>query len=236
MSQLSAAQRFRSWFVPLGIVIIAGLLIAVVILQVKNGAGQPGAAPAAAETEQPDLTFVEARDDDDVQAMGPVDAPVGLVIYSDYQCPFCAKWSTDTLPVMQTYAEMGDLRIEWRDVNQYGADSERAALAAHAAGKQGQFWEFHEALFPDGEHLQPEQLTEAHLTTIASELGLDTEQFSSDLTSPESLAAVQQYAAEGRELGVSGTPTFVLGGKPIVGAQPESVFVDAMQQALSEAR
>lgn len=137
---------------------------------------------------------------------------------------------------MQTYAEMGDLRIEWRDVNQYGPNSERAAIAAHAAGKQGKFWEFHDALFPNGEHLQPEQLSAEGLTALAEDLGLDTEQFTADLSAPESLEIVQQYAAEGRELGVSGTPTFVLGGKPIVGAQPESVFVDALQQALAEAR
>lgn len=237
MSQ-TTAQRFRSWFIPIGIIVIAGLLITLVVLQVRGDAGFGGqsANPAAAQPEQPDLTFVEARDPDDVQSAGSVDAPVALVIYSDYQCPFCAKWTQDTLPTMMQYAEMGDLRIEWRDVNQYGADSERGALAAHAAGMQGKFWEYHDALFPDGEHLPPEQLTEEALIKLAGDFGLNTEQFAIDLTSDETLAKVQQYAAEGRELGVSGTPTFVLGGEPIVGAQPESVFVDTLTEKMTEAR
>lgn len=234
MSQ-TAAQRFRSWLVPIGIIVIAGLLITIVVLQVRGDAGAQGSA-AAQQPQQPDLTFVETRDDADVQTAGPVDAPVVLVIYSDYQCPFCAKWSNDTLPTMMEYADRGDLRIEWRDVNQYGADSERGALAAHAAGKQGKFWEFHNALFPDGEHLTPEQLAEGSLIELAGTLGLDTEQFAADLTSPEALELVQQYARGGQELGVSGTPTFVLGGEPIVGAQPESVFIETFERALAEAR
>ncbi|MBP6683855.1 MAG: thioredoxin domain-containing protein [Leucobacter sp.] len=231
----TAAQRFRSWLVPIGIIVIAGLLITIVVMQVKGGGG--GQANAAAQQpQQPDLTFVETREAGDVQTAGPVDAPVALVVYSDYQCPFCAKWSNDTLPTMMEYADAGDLRIEWRDVNQYGADSERGALAAHAAGKQGKFWEFHDALFPDGEHLPPEQLTADSLIALAGSLGLDSDEFAADLTSAETLELVQQYARSGQELGVSGTPTFVLGGEPIVGAQPESVFVETFERALAEAR
>lgn len=235
MSQ-KTAQKFRSWFVPIGIVVIAGLLITLVILQVRNGADTQNDEAAATQTEQPDLTFVEARDPDDVQVAGPVDAPVGLVVYSDYQCPFCAKWTNDTLPAMMQYAESGDLRIEWRDVNQYGEHSERGALAAHAAGIQGKFWEYHAALFPGGEHLMPEQLTEEALIELAGTLELDTVQFATDLNAEDTIAAVSRYAEEGRQLGVSGTPTFVLGGEPIVGAQPESVFTDMLTDKLAEAR
>lgn len=237
MSQ-TAAQRFRSWFIPVGIVVIAGLLIALVILQLRGnpGGGEQGASPTTAQSEQPDFKFVETRDADDIQSAGPVDAPVALVVYSDYQCLFCAKWTQDTLPTMMQYAQSGDLRIEWRDVNQYGADSERGALGAHAAGMQGKFWEYHDLLFPNGEHLAPEQLTEESLIELAGELGLNTEQFTIDMTSDETLAEIQQYAAEGQALGVSGTPTFILGGVPIVGAQPESVFVDTFTEKLTEAR
>ncbi|GAA1316274.1 DsbA family protein [Leucobacter albus] len=231
MSQ-TTAQRIRSWIVPIGIIAIAGLLITLVVLQVRGGSAPSGGAEPP---EGPDLSFVETRDPADVQAAGPVDAPVALVVYSDYQCPFCAKWSNDTLPTMLEYADRGDLRIEWRDVNQYGADSERGARAAHAAGMQGKFWEFHDALFPGGEHLSPEQLSEESLVALAGELGLDAEAFRTDLTSPATLQLVQRYAAAGQQLGVSGTPTFVLGGEPIVGAQPESVFVETFERALANA-
>lgn len=229
----TTAQRIRSWLVPVGIIVIAGLLIALVILQVREGSAPGGSA--VAQQDGPDLTFVETREVDDVQALGPVDAPVALVVYSDYQCPYCAQWSTDTLPLMREYAARGDLRIEWRDVNQYGSDSERGALAAHAAGKQGKFWEFHDALFPAGDHLGPEGLSEGALVELAGSLGLDTERFADDLASPETLRVVRDHAAAGQQLGVSGTPTFVLGGEPIVGAQPQSVFIDTFERALGEA-
>ncbi|QBE49278.1 DsbA family protein [Leucobacter triazinivorans] len=230
-------QRLRSWSVPVGIIVIAGLLIAILVTQGERGStGAAETDPATTQQAPPDLTFVETRDPDDVQSAGPADAPVALVIYSDYQCPYCAKWSNETLPAMMDYAELGDLRIEWRDVNQYGADSERGARAAHAAGIQGRFWEFHDALFPNGAHLGPDRLTEEALVSIAGDLGLDTGRFLADMNSDETLAAVQRYAAEGRRLGVSGTPTFVLGGEPIVGAQPRSVFTETLTRKLAEAR
>ena len=241
MSQ-SKAETLRAWSIPIGIILIAGLLITLIVMQVVGDSGSQSdggsqQAPTSTETTQaaPDLSFVESRDERDVQAAGPVDAPAVLVIYSDYQCPYCAAWSNDTLPAMMQYAEKGDLRIEWRDVNQFGPESERASLAAHAAGLQGKFWVFHNALFPNGEHLTPEQLTEAALTELAGELGLDTAQFASDMTSEETISTVQRYASEGRQLGVSGTPSFVLAGEPLVGAQPTEVFIATLDRKLAEA-
>lgn len=233
-----ARSSVQSWFIPIGIVVIAGLLITLIILQLSGTAGGQAASAEGASIEptETDFSFVETREEGDVQAAGPTDAPVGMVVYSDYQCPFCARWTNDTLPELMPYAERGDLRIEWRDVNQYGENSERAALAAHAAGLQGKFWEYHALLFPDGGHLQPEQLTEEALIDLAQQLGLDAEQFAQDLTSSETQELIQQYAAQGRELGVSGPPTFVLGGEPIVGAQPPDVFIDALHDALAKAR
>src|SRR5699024_2102808 len=122
----------------------------------------------------------------DVLAAGPVDAPVGLVIFSDYQCPYCAQWNHDTLPEMMAYAEAGDLRIEWRDVHFFNPSfTDRAARAAYAAGSQDQFWDYHDALFPDGELRDESELGRDGLIELAQELGLDTEQFEQDLDSEE---------------------------------------------------
>lgn len=235
------ARGIRGWLVPVGIFLIAGLLIVLVVLQLRPEPAPPDAAGESTDgitvvpSDQPDLSQFEYRDTQDVQAAGPVDAPVALVVFSDYQCPFCAKWTHSTLPEMMKYAEAGDLRIEWRDINMYGDPSERASLAAHAAGLQGQYWEFHDALYRDGEHLPEAELTKEALVELAAQLGLDTDRFAADMDSPAVQELIDKIAQEGRDLGVTGTPSFLLGGQPIVGAQPTPVFVEAIETALAEA-
>lgn len=236
-----AVRGIRGWLVPAGILLIAGLLIVLVILQLRPGQPTADAAGESVDgitvvpSDLPDLTQFEYRDAEDVQAAGPVDAPLALVVFSDYQCPFCAKWTHSTLPEMMKYAEAGDLRIEWRDINMYGAPSERAALAAHAAGLQGKYWEFHDALYPDGEHLPEAELSREALIALADEIGLDADRFVADMDSPVVQELIDKIAQEGRDLGVTGTPSFLLAGRPIVGAQPTDVFVEAVEAALVEA-
>lgn len=192
-----------------------------------------GPASEVIETEAPRTLEMARRDPADPLTDGPVDAPVTLVVYSDYQCPFCALWSHQTLPVMREYAAAGDLRIEWRDVNVFGVDSARAARAAYAAGLQGAFWEYHDALFAEGEKPSVDVLTDAGLAAVAAEVGLDTDRFAADVASAEVGAAVQANADEGTSIGATSTPSFLVGGVPVVGAQPTEVFVAAVEDALA---
>lgn len=187
-------------------------------------------------SDQVDLTHVEQRDPDDPLAIGGVDAPVTLVVFSDYQCPYCASWSEDTLPAMMDYVDVGDLRIEWRDLNVYGALSEQASKASFAAGLQDKFWQFHDELFLDGEIRSEGQLTQDAMLEIADNLGIDTEQFIEDMRSDVVNEQIQANEALGTDLGAYSTPAFVLGGQPMLGAQPTNVFVDAMEDALATAR
>jgi protein-disulfide isomerase len=236
-----AKRGVRSWLVPGGIIVIAGLLLATVIVQAQpeqsatTAFNESADGSATVPSELPDLTQFEYRDPADVQAIGPVDAPVALVVFSDYQCQFCAKWTQSTLPEMMKYAEAGDLRIEWRDINMYGEASERASRAAHAAGLQSKFWEYHNALYPNGTHRSEAELSLDALITIATELGLETEKFVADLNSPAVLATINKRAEEARQLGVTGTPSFLLNGEPIVGAQPTALFVDTIDSLLLDA-
>lgn len=242
----------RSLLVPV-LVSAAAIALIVLVLALRNGGGEPSAtAPEVASTsgpgegsgeeptavenpDAPDLTVIEQRDPDDPLAAGPVDAPVGLVVFSDYQCPYCASWSQETLPVLMEHVEAGDLRIEWRDVNVFGEDSVRASQAAYAAAQQDEFWTYHDALFADGESRSGGGLSREALVDLAGDLGLDVEEFSTDLDSAQTAEAVTANAALGHGLGVYSTPAFILDGKPILGAQPTGVFVTAYEQALAEA-
>lgn len=232
----------RAWVVPAAIVVVAFALVLLVLQRDRagvvgsaTGTVTDGPAATVVEPAAPDELDMARRDPADPLAAGPVDAPVVLVAYSDYQCPFCALWAEQTEAAMMEYVDAGDLRIEWRDVNVYGADSERASRAAYAAGLQDRFWEYHRALFADGEKRPPEELSEEALVALAGELGLDVAAFTADLGSPEVVAAVTANADEGLGIGAYSTPSFIIGGRPVVGAQPTDVFVDAVEDALARA-
>ncbi|MCP2285965.1 Protein-disulfide isomerase [Promicromonospora umidemergens] len=245
MSMRTRRRSTRGWMTPVVVTGVAALLVGLVVALTQTGpdaAGEPaptGDVPAVIEepeqSAQPDLTSAERRDPDDPLAAGPVDAPVTLVVFSDYQCPFCARWSHETLPLMMEHVETGDLRIEWRDVNVFGPASERAARASYAAALQGQFWEYHDALFAGGEKRAEAELSDEALTALAEELGLDTEQFGTDMESSAAATQIDRNAQLGLDLGAFSTPVFLMGGEPLVGAQPSQVFADAFEQALAAA-
>jgi protein-disulfide isomerase len=242
-SRPSGLRRFAA---PVVVVVVAVGLIVLALLRDSGGEGvaappvsdarvEDGPAADVVEPEGRSVADLERRDPDDPLAAGPVDAPVVLIAYSDYQCPFCALWVQQTEPALMALVEAGDLRIEWRDVNLFGPDSRRAAQAAYAAGLQGSFWEYHRELLPDGDKRPPEQLTETALVDLASALGLDVDRFVDDLRSAEVAAAVQRNEDEGMAIGARSTPAFLIGGRPVMGAQPTEVFLAAVEDALAQA-
>lgn len=183
------------------------------------------AAPTAPAPTAPDLT---RRLEGDPMAVGPVDAPVGVVVFSDFGCPYCQSWAQETQPTILDYAAEGAVRLEWRDVAILGEDSSRAAVAAAAAAQQDAYYEFHEQLFIDMDARSPEQLT-----ALAAGLGLDVDQFTSDLTDPAVQGLVRGNMEEAQGLGLQSTPSFIIAGTPVVGAQPAEVFVELIEAALA---
>ena len=236
-----AAPRVRiRWWIPALVIALAVALIAMILTTKSGGESEPTAGstpepnPVVTEVEDPEQADVDegsTSKDDDPLADGPSDAPVTLVVFSDYQCPFCAAWSKDTLPKMLEYVEDGDLRIEWREVNVFGSASVQAAKAAYAAALQDKHWEYHAELFKDGEPRSPSELTPEALTEAAETVGLDVDQFTKDMNAKSTAEAVDENAAMGTDLGAFSTPTFLLNGDPYVGAQPTEVFVDAIEDA-----
>ncbi len=243
----SSRSHSRKWWAPAAIGAIAAAMIAVVIFSDGTPGDspqatapetvvdtEPNAAAGAAEPQEPTRVNVERRLEADPLAVGAVDAPVALVMYSDFQCGFCAQWAAQTLPTMLEYVDAGDLRIEWRDIAIFGDASLRGALAAYAAGEQGEYLAFSQALYSTGSAPSPAMLTEGGLEGIAQELGLDVERFNNDRASERVAAQVQKNIDEAQSLGAISTPSFLLNGRPIVGAQPTEVFVQALSEELAQ--
>ncbi|MBZ4319291.1 DsbA family protein [Streptomyces huiliensis] len=220
-------------------VVAAGLAIA------KSSGGSGGsddrdgraktAATASADPQQ--ALFDEAermtshREKNDPLALGKPDAPVVLVEYADYQCSFCGRFTRESQPeLIRKYVDEGVLRIEFRNFPIFGDPSQRAARASWAAGRQGRFWQFHDELY--AKTRKGDALAEDKLVDMARTAGVgDLDRFRADLKSDASEEAVKKDQQEGYRLGVSSTPSFLVGGRPLAGAQPMKEFEAAIEQA-----
>ncbi len=135
----------------------------------------------------------------------------------------------------EKYVKDGTLKIEWRDFPYQGRESVDAALAARAAQAQGSFWEYHDLVYANQSSGNSGGYNEESLTALAEEAGLDVERFRSDLAGARYEAVVQADFRQGQDLGISGTPTFIINGRPLVGLQPLATFERAIEEAEREA-
>ncbi len=182
------------------------------------------------------LDALATRDPDDPRALGEVDAPVVMVEWADFLCPFCGVFARDTETVLiERYVDTGILRIEWRDLLFQGDEAFLAALGGQAAAEQDAFWEYHEVLFEADLRRDDGRMGRDFLLAVAAELDLDVAAFEADLDDPALTERVQGDAVLGQSLGITGTPAFIIGGYPLVGAQPLEVFVNVIENAAIEA-
>ena len=225
----------KSPLLPLLVAALAAVALLVALVGVPGGDAdtEDAAEPTEQTTPSDDpLAQLARRQPDDALAQGDVDAPVVMIAYSEFQCPFCGKFARDTAPtLMEKYVEDGTLRIEWRDFPYLGPESTTAALAGRAAAAQGRFWEFHDEMF--AEQLPPNSgnLDQRYVESVARQVGLDLERFRVDLRSPRTEELVAADFREGQTVGVTGTPSFLINGTPVVGAQPTKVFEQVIEAA-----
>jgi protein-disulfide isomerase len=136
----------------------------------------------------------------------------------------------------EKYVKSGTLRLEWKDFPYQGRESVAAALAARAAQAQGKFWEYHDLVYQNQSSGNSGGYNEESLTALAKEIELDVGRFKEDLAEARYEDAVQADFREGQGLGISGTPTFFVNERVLVGLQPLETFERAIEEAEKEAR
>ncbi len=189
-----------------------------------NTSGQVAQVPA---TEAPNFKRYDIPSKG-FYAIGPENAPITVVEFSDYQCPFCRRWHQEVYePLLAAYP--GKIRLVYRNLplTSIHPDAMGAAEAAMCAGEQDAYWPYHEKLF-SSEGLG----TQAYLQ-YARELSLNVDKFQSCLSDHKYKATIEADSDFAVNLGISSTPTFFINGLAVVGAQPLSVFKQVIDKELA---
>ena len=165
---------------------------------------------------------------DPARIRGNPDAPITIVEFSDFQCPFCyqAYWT-----IKNVLAKYGDaVKLSYRDMPLAGAqaDPNGTAAAARCAGEQGKYWEYHDLLFENQDYIGQQEFRE-----FAADVNLEMPEFESCLESGKFSASIQEDFEEGLRLGITGTPFFFINGLPVNGALPQPVFEEIVERELA---
>ena len=190
---------------------------------------EPTPAPPVPDAQTLALIHSEThRDPADGQAKGKADAPVVMVIYSDFACPYCTQLAQKVEPELADLVDQGTLRIEWRDLAQISPTSPLAAQAGRAAAKQGRFWEFHDAVYAAADPQGHPEYTEDSLVTFAQKAGVaNIEQFRTDTTSAETVATVTEATNHAHSIGITGTP-FMIVGETFISGYKDADYMKAV--------
>jgi protein-disulfide isomerase len=161
-------------------------------------------------------------------SIGSASAPVTIVEFSDFQCPFCQRVAPTLKEVREKYGDK--VRVVWKDfpLTQIHPDAFKAAEAARCAADQGKFWEYHDRLFANQQALQTDSLKK-----YAADLGLDAAAFTSCVDSSKHGSRVSEGVAQGTRLGVNSTPTLYINGRMVSGAQPLETLSIIIDEELS---
>ena len=165
---------------------------------------------------------------DPARVRGNPDAPVTIVEFSDFQCPFCKSAESTLTEVLKKYS--GRVKLAYLDfpLSEIHPKAQTAAEAARCAGEQGKFWEYHDALYADQSKLES-----AELLNRAVALNLDAKSFQSCLDSGKFKSKIQADMEQGNKVGVAGTPGFFVNGVFLSGAQPQAEFEKVIDNQLA---
>ncbi len=242
----------HSYAIPISI-IIAGALIAGAVAYTNTGRSQlarpdTAAAGTAAGGVVADPKIIAAS----APFLGDPQAPVTVVEFGDFQCPFCAavegvqnavasslkgrdpSWTAPIPLIIKNYVTARKVKFVYRDFAFLGAESEWASEAAACAGEQGKFWQYHDYLYHHQNGENEGAFAKDNLKHFALELGLDGSKFNTCLDSDKFLAAVRKSKADAQGLGVNGTPASFINGHPLQGAVSYDEFAAAIDAELQK--
>ncbi len=181
-------------------------------------------APGAQEVGTPDIT--------NRPVLGEADAPITIVEYSDFECPFCQRFFLETYPQLKSeYIDTGVAKIVYKDFplnfHQMAKPAAIASKCVYTLSDSETFYEYHDLIFNN-----QNVLSDSNLRSWALDVGISGEDYDSCIVDPEIEAMVDADMAEGTRFGVSGTPSFVINGQLLVGAQPFSAFEQIIESEL----
>ena len=230
-----------AWIVSANLLALVAVVVAVVALVFhfteEDGDGgapavaelSPTAQPSPAVQPTPTPIVVETVSVDDDPSWGPEDAPVTIIEFSEFLCPYCQRFALQTLPqIKQTYE--GKVRYVYRDFIVHGEPATKISEATECADDQEKFWEYHDKLWEEYQTVgqQAGAGMDALVSTLkgyASDLGLDTATFDDCLDTGKHTAEVQKDSQDAQAYGVQGTPGFFVNGRVVRGAIPFEDYV-----------
>ncbi|HXG73260.1 MAG TPA: thioredoxin domain-containing protein [Candidatus Nitrosotenuis sp.] len=213
----------KSKFVGIGVVAVIAAIIGVIVASgVELG---------------PTKTAIDTSGGSPI--LGSESAPVTIIEFGDYQCPFCQRWNLQTKPLIeQNYINSGKVKLVYVDLPIVGADSLKAHASSYCASEQGLYWQYHDHLYKNQGHENDGWAKPENLKELASRLdGLDAQKFSECLDSGKYEERVKENKNIAMRTGARSTPSFVIVGPDgsetrISGAQPYSVFQSAINEKL----
>jgi len=216
-----------------GAIIVGAIIVAVAIIYVNYDRVDNKDQDAQIQDQ-----IAEATIDDDA-VLGDVNAPVTIIEFSDYQCPFCKDFWDETLPsIIGEYVSTGKVKFVYRD---FPLSSHPLALpfaeAAECAGDQDKYWDMHDMIFGEQVKLADGLLDSIDVTDLsvwAGDLEMDVDEFETCMEDRKYLEEIQKDFSDGTAAGVTGTPSFFINGEMIRGALPFEAFKTVIEEKLAE--
>ena len=231
--QISASKSAPNPYVIPASIVVAGVLIAGAVFYTNRLASAPPAGQNAAVAEavggQPAVPADLADDD---PFLGDPQAPVTIVEFADFQCPFCGRFfKTTEQEIIEKYVKTGKAKFVYRDfpLTSIHDEAQKSAEAAECADEQGKFWEYHDLTYE-----RQDKLSVTHYKAWAAELGLNTAEFNQCLDSGKYFEEVQKDFRDGQAAGVKGTPGTFINSRLVEGALPFAQFQTIIEEELKK--